>query len=121
MYITVYHILDGLGPFLVTVHIPVTFFRVGFDFHWISYVKSNVSKPVKIWHFPIEVGDRDGAPEAVCAPAAGNGRRHRLGIPSGSFALVPELVRGRDGVSRPKCTSRVTTIGMVAGYPAHSS
>ena len=82
----------------------VTFFRVGIDFHWISYAKPMRWNPVKICHFPIDVGDRDGAPGAVCAPAAGNGRRHRLGIPSGSFALVSEGRRGGDAAGRSKCT-----------------
>ena len=103
MYITVYRIMDGLGPFLKTVHRPATFFRVGIDFHWISYVKSTHWNPVKMYHIPIEFSDRDVALEAGGRRAADNGRRHRLGIPSGSFALVPESPGGGDAASRSKC------------------
>ena len=103
MYITVYRIMDGLGPFLKTVHRPATFFRVGIDFYWIYYVKSTHWNLIKMCYIPIELSDRDGALEAVGRRAADNGRRHRLGIPSGSFALVSERVRVRDGVSRSEC------------------
>ena len=35
MYITVYHIMDVLGPFLVTVHsLPATFLQVSIGFPW---------------------------------------------------------------------------------------
>ena len=110
MYISTNHFPYGLGPFLVTVHRPVTFFRVGIDFHWISYVKSTHWNLIKMCHIPIEFSDRDVALEAGGRRAADNGRRHRLGIPSGSFALTPELVSGSDGVCRSKCIFCVTTI-----------
>ena len=103
MYITVYQILDGLGPFLVTVHIPATFFRVGFDFHCISYVKSTHWNLIKMCHIPIEFSDRDVALEAGGRRAADIGKSHRLRIPSGSFALASESLGGGDGASRSKC------------------
>ena len=90
-------------------------------FHWISYVKSTHWNLIKMCHIPIGFSDRDVALEAGGRRAAGNGRRHCLGIPSGSFALTPELLRGRDAACRSKCVCRVTTNRMRAGYPAHSS
>ena len=55
-------------------------------------------------HIAIELSDRDGALEVGGRRAADYGRRHRLGIPSGSFALASESVGGGDGASRSKCT-----------------
>ncbi len=52
MYISTNHFPDGLGPFLVTVHRPVTFFRVGIDFYWISYEKSIHWNLIKMCHIP---------------------------------------------------------------------
>ena len=104
MYITVYHILDGLGPFLKTVHRPATFFRVGIDFYWIYYVKSTHRNLIKMCHIPIELSDRDGALGAGGRRAADNGRRHRLGVSAGSFALVSERGRGGEATGRSKCT-----------------
>ena len=67
---------------------------------------------MKIVHIPIDMSDRDGAPGAVCAPAAGNGPRHRLGIPAGSFGLVSECLRGGDATVRSKCTSQLSIYRM---------
>ena len=110
MYISSNHIFDGLGPFLVTVHRPATFFRVAIDFYWISYEKSIHWNLIKMCHIPIELSDRDGALEAGGRRAAGNRRRHRLGASSGSFALVSERGSRRDAAYRSKCTFCVTTI-----------
>ena len=104
MYISTNHFPDGLGPFLVTVHRPVTFFRVGIQFHWISYVKSTHWNLIKMCHIPIVLSDRDGALEAGGRRAADNGRRHRLGVSTGSFALVSERGRGGEATGRSKCT-----------------
>ena len=84
--------------------LPATFFRVGIDFYWIFYVKSTHWNLIKMCHIPIELSDRDGALEAVGRRAADNGRRHRLGVPSGSFALVSERRRGGEATCRSKCT-----------------
>ena len=63
-------------------------------------------------HIPIEFSDRDVALEAGGRRAAGNGRRHRLGIPSGSFGLVSECLRGGDATVRSKCTSQLSIYTM---------